>query len=151
MPDRTLATTHLPHKATEAMWRGARGRCPRCEGAPLFRKFLKPVDRCRACGQDWTRHTADDFPPYVAIIVTGHLMAPVIIEIGKTSLSVYTMVAIVAALAVTMMLSLLQPAKGAIIAVQWWMGLSGYAGAAGRDEAAGSASPAEATSADSRS
>ncbi|WP_338466787.1 DUF983 domain-containing protein [Novosphingobium sp. ZN18A2] len=139
MPDQTLATTHLPQSASQAMLRGAKGKCPRCEGAPLFRKFLKPVDRCRACGQDWTLHSADDFPPYVAILVTGHLMAPVMIEMGQTSLPLWAMIAIVASLAVAMMLGMLQPVKGAIIAMQWWMGLSGFAGASGKAEAAAGA------------
>jgi uncharacterized protein (DUF983 family) len=40
------------------------------------------VPQCPACGQDWRGHRADDFPPYLAILVTGHVMAPVIIELG---------------------------------------------------------------------
>ncbi|WP_405053458.1 DUF983 domain-containing protein [Sphingopyxis sp. BE235] len=44
------------------MLRGARGRCPRCNEAKLFHRFLKPVLICSACAQDWTHQQADDFP-----------------------------------------------------------------------------------------
>src|SRR3546814_5546093 len=33
----------LPSSGWEAMARGARGRCPRCNDAKLFHRFLKPV------------------------------------------------------------------------------------------------------------
>ena len=132
-----FATSFLPHALTEAGLRGVRGKCPRCEGAPLFAKFLKPVARCRACGQDWSLHQADDFPPYVSIFITGHLMAPVIIGLAmETAMPLWVVMAIALVLAGGLMISLLQPAKGAIIAMQWWLGLQGFAGASGRDEAA---------------
>jgi uncharacterized protein (DUF983 family) len=126
----------LPHTVTAAMRRGFFGRCPRCNGARLFTAFLKPVDRCPLCAQDWTLHAADDFPPYVAIIVTGHVMAPVMIVLGSmTALSTILTVAIALVLAVTMLMSLLQPAKGAIIALQWWLGMQGFAARPGKVEA----------------
>jgi len=117
----------LPHSLPEAAMRGARGRCPRCDGAELFRKWLKPVDRCRACGQDWSLQSADDFPPYVAIFVTGHLMAPLLILLVLDfALSPWATAAIILPLAIVLMLGILQPAKGAIIAFQWWLGMSGF-------------------------
>lgn len=88
------------------------------------------------CGQNWTLHAADDFPPYIAILLTGHVMAPVIIELGlRDSISALTMMAIVAVMAVTLLISLLQPAKGGVIAVQWWLGMHGFAGKPGKVEA----------------
>ena len=126
----------LPHGVMAAMRRGFAGRCPRCNGARLFAAFLKPVEHCPLCAQDWTLHAADDFPPYVSIIVTGHVMAPVMIVLGSmTSLSTTFTVAIALVLAVTMLMSLLQPAKGAIIALQWWLGMQGFAGRPGKVEA----------------
>lgn len=107
--------------------RGARGRCPRCGEAKLFLRFLKPRPHCPACGQDWTYQQADDFPAYVSIFVTGHLMAPLIIALVRDAgLSVTALVVIILPLAVTMMIGLLQPAKGAIIALQWWFGMHGF-------------------------
>src|SRR3546814_8027303 len=69
----------LPPTGWAALLRGLLCRCPRCGEARLFARFLKPVARCARCDQDWTHQQADDFPAYVSIFVTGHLMAPVII------------------------------------------------------------------------
>jgi uncharacterized protein (DUF983 family) len=126
----------LPHTLWAAMRRGMIGKCPRCGGAHLFARFLKPVERCALCGQDWTLHAADDFPPYVSIIVTGHVMAPVMILLGSaTAIPMWLTMLIAVVLAVTMLMGLLQPAKGAIIALQWWQGMQGFAVRPGKVEA----------------
>jgi uncharacterized protein (DUF983 family) len=117
----------LPASGWEAMLRGARNCCPRCAKPKLFPRFLKPIAHCLHCGQDWTHQRADDFPAYVSILVTGHLIAPVIIALVKEAeLSVAEMVAIIVPLAMITMLGLLQPAKGAIIGLQWWFGMHGF-------------------------
>lgn len=126
----------LPQGLGAALWRGIKGKCPRCGETHLFARFLKPVERCRRCSQNWTLHAADDFPPYIAILLTGHIMAPVIIELGlHTALPGWAMMLIVAVMAVALLVALLQPAKGGVIALQWWLGLQGFAGHAGKAEA----------------
>lgn len=93
----------------------------------MFRRFLKPIPLCLHCGQDLSHQQADDFPAYVSIFVTGHLMALLIISLTlHTELSVTALLAIVLPLAVILMIELLQPAKGAIIALQWWFGMHGF-------------------------
>lgn len=117
----------LPASGVEALVRGLRGRCPRCSEAKLFRRFLKPAARCPQCRQDWTHQRADDFPAYVSIFVTGHILGPLIITLVRdTNLSVTALIAIVLPLAVVLMIGLLQPAKGAIVALQWWFGMHGF-------------------------
>lgn len=138
MPDTALQIdpAMLPRSLSGALWRGISGKCPRCGGTHLFRKLLKPVDRCRMCGQNWSIHTADDFPPYIAILLTGHLMAPVIIVLGLTpSVPEWAMMLIVLSMAAGLIAAILQPAKGGVIALQWWLGLQGFAGHAGKVEA----------------
>lgn len=137
MPDltRPIPAASLPQTLWAAMARGLRGKCPRCGGAHLFARFLKPVERCGACGQDWTLHQADDFPPYVSILLTGHIMAPIIIWLGlETQLSAVFMMAVVVVIALILLIGLLQPAKGGIIALQWWMGMHGFSRKPGRVE-----------------
>ena len=128
MSDLTPAAPEfLPASYPEAGLRGLAGKCPRCGEARLFRKWLKPVDACPACGQDWSLQRADDFPPYVAIFITGHLMfALVILLVLDLRLPMGLAAAIVVPAAVATMLAILQPAKGAIIAAQWWLGLVGF-------------------------
>lgn len=127
--DRQAGPDHpvLPESGWSAIYRGARGRCPRCNNAKLFRAFLKPVDHCPACKQDWTHQQADDFPAYVSIFLTGHIMAPVIIALVQdTTLSLPALAAVILSLMLALMILLLQPAKGAVIAVQWWHGMHGF-------------------------
>jgi uncharacterized protein (DUF983 family) len=122
-----LNPTTLPLKWRESVLRGLRGDCPRCGEAPLFRKWLKPVDQCRVCGQDWSFERADDFPAYISIFVTGHLMAPLIIAlIGEFGMSSWATLAVILPLAMVMMLGLLQPAKGAVLATMWWSGMGTF-------------------------
>ncbi len=132
----TAFVPDLPPTPVAAMRRGFVGKCPRCGGTHLFVRFLKPVDRCGLCGQDWTLHAADDFPPYVAIIVTGHVMAPFLIILGSmTAVPLWVTMGLAVVMAVSLLMGLLQPAKGAIIALQWWMGMAGFAARPGKVEA----------------
>lgn len=126
----------MPHSAPHAIeepsalvaaLRGARNHCPRCDRKPLFARYLKPVQRCACCGQDWTLHQADDFPAYIAIFISGHLLAPVLIAAGSRELlpmGWLALVAVVGALLLT--IALLQPAKGAVIALQYYWKMHGF-------------------------
>jgi len=126
-PGRAAPFALLPASFRSAAARGIRGRCPRCGEARLFARWLKPAEHCPACAQDWTHQRADDFPAYLSILVTGHLLAPVIIAlVSDFELSPGALAAILLPLAVVLMLGLLQPAKGAVIALQWWHGLNGF-------------------------
>jgi uncharacterized protein (DUF983 family) len=137
-PDKRPA---LPASLSAAILRGIKGQCPRCGEARLFRAFLKPVDHCPACRQDWTRQRADDFPPYISIIVTGHLMAGPIIYLGAVSaVPLWQAMTICLLMATALMLAFLQPAKGGTIALQWWHGMHGFA-PSGHDEVARAEQP----------
>ena len=117
----------LPASGWEAVFRGARSRCPRCSDAKLFTSFLKPIETCPRCLQDWTHQQADDFPAYVSILLTGHMMAPIIIAlVQETALSLAVLAAIIVPLMLALMIVFIQPAKGAIIALQWWFGMHGF-------------------------
>ena len=126
-PIPTARAVQLPASGWQALLRGVRFRCPRCGDAPLFARFLKPMPVCPACAQDWTRARADDFPAYISMLVTGHLLAPVVIALELSyAPPVGVLLAIVLPAAMACMLGLLQPAKGAVIALQWWNGMHGF-------------------------
>lgn len=121
------STPDLPSSGRGAIWRGVRGLCPRCGKARLFKRFLTSTDECALCGQNWALHQADDFPAYVAILLTGHIMAPVIIAfVQEGTLSLLWLCIIIVSTMLTLMTAFLQPAKGAIIALQWWFGMHGF-------------------------
>jgi uncharacterized protein (DUF983 family) len=112
----------------QAVWRGFTMRCPSCGTGRLFGRFLKVVDRCPVCGEEFSHHRADDFPAYVVILVVGHTMIP-------SALAVETVYAppmwldflIWLPLMIGSALALLQPVKGAIVGLQWQLGMHGFA------------------------
>ena len=107
--------------------RGFRGRCPRCGEGKLFRAFLKVSDHCSVCGLDFTPHRADDLPAYLVIVIVGHLVVPTALFIETNysppvalQLAVYLPFTFLASLA------LLQPVKGAVVALQWALRMHGF-------------------------
>jgi uncharacterized protein (DUF983 family) len=111
----------------QAIGRAVRNRCPACGSARLFPKFLKPMLLCPACRLNWSPQRADDFPAYVAILLTGHIIVPAVIvveQFGDPPMWVH--LALWLPLATVLMIGLLQPAKGAVIAIQWWFGMHGF-------------------------
>ncbi|WP_370385479.1 DUF983 domain-containing protein [Novosphingobium sp. EMRT-2] len=127
-PDGDRAPGMVRPSLAQAIKRGFVGRCPRCARAKLFRAFLKPVDRCPDCQQDWSCQRADDFPAYLAILLTGHLVAPLIIAVELDfSPPAWVQMTLWPAIVAAMVLALIQPAKGAVIAAQWRLGLHGFA------------------------
>jgi uncharacterized protein (DUF983 family) len=110
-----------------AIKRGFRGRCPRCGEGKLFRAFLKVDDHCSVCELDFTPHRADDLPAYLVIVIVGHIVVPLALMIETNysppvalQLAVYLPLTFVASLA------LLQPVKGAVVAVQWALRMHGF-------------------------
>lgn len=116
----------LPAGWLAALLRGAKGCCPRCGEAALFRAWLKPVDRCGHCRQDWSVQQADDFPAYIGIFVVGHLLAPVVIAMISGGVSAWATLAIILPVSIVMLIAMLQPTKGAVIAFLWWHGIGAF-------------------------
>ncbi len=69
---------------------------------------------------------ADDFPAYIGIFVVGHLLAPVVIAMISGGVSAWLTLAILLPVAVAMLLAMLQPTKGAVIAFLWWHGIGAF-------------------------
>ena len=111
-----------------AMARGFVGRCPHCGEGRVFGRYLKVRPACEACGLELHHHRADDLPPYLVIFVVAHVVGYLILEseIGYDvplwlSLSVWPTVTL------AMALGLLQPVKGAVVGLQYALGMHGFA------------------------
>jgi uncharacterized protein (DUF983 family) len=111
----------------KAMWRGFRGKCPHCGEGHLFGRFLKVADRCDHCGEELFHQRADDFPAYLVMVVVGHLVVPAILAV-ETAYAPPVWLQLAAWLPVTLIasLALLQPTKGAIVGLQWQIGMHGF-------------------------
>jgi uncharacterized protein (DUF983 family) len=111
----------------QALKRGFRGRCPRCGEGKLFRAFLKVDNNCSVCGLDFTPHRADDLPAYLVIVIVGHLVVPTALIIETDySPPVWLQLAIYLPITLILSLALLQPVKGAVVALQWALHMHGF-------------------------
>ena len=114
-----------------AAGRGFAGRCPACARGRLFGAFLRVRERCEACGQELHHHRADDFPPYIVIFVVGHLIgAGLLFTEVEYDLPLWLSLTLWPALGLVLSLALLQPAKGAVVGLQWAFGMHGFGGEA---------------------
>jgi uncharacterized protein (DUF983 family) len=109
------------------MARGFACRCPNCGKGSLFGRYLKPVAQCSACGEDYTAQRADDAPPYFTMVIVGHLLVPLMLAVQfTTNFSVLTYMLMWIPFTGIATLALLQPVKGATIALQWAMRMHGF-------------------------
>jgi uncharacterized protein (DUF983 family) len=121
---------HRPARSVgQAMWRGLLCRCPHCGEGKLFRKYLKSVDACAVCGEDYRPQRADDLPAYLTVIIVGHIViAGAMIMEASTKLPLLVHLAVWSPLTVFMALAMLQPIKGSIIGLQWALYMHGFGG-----------------------
>lgn len=103
-----------------AIWRGVRRCCPHCGRGALFKSYLKQVDVCAICHETYAHIRADDAPPWLTILVVGHIVVPLIFIVNSWFIWPNWLVMLVwpiitAALALT----ILPRAKGVFIAIIW--------------------------------
>ena len=132
-------------KAGLYLLRGLLGRCPACGEGHLFRAFVKVADACEKCGEPFHHHRADDFPAYVVIVLVGHIVVPLVLAVETAwAWPMWLHMLVWPATIAILSLALLQPVKGAIVALQWALGMHGFEEAAlKRDAARGTLAAAE--------
>jgi len=110
-----------------ALGRGARCKCPACGEGALFRKYLKVVDTCAACGEQLHHHRADDMPAYIVMSIVGHIVVGAVLWVEFTyGWPTWLHLAIWLPLTLALTLGLLQPVKGVIVALQWGLRMHGF-------------------------
>ena len=117
--DRSLGT---------AILRGLMGRCPNCGRGRLFRSYLKVVNTCEICGEEFSGHRADDAPAYVTLLIVAHVVGAGILlsdEIWPHSSLLWVAVFWVAVTVVASLL-ILPRAKGAVVGQQWALCMHGF-------------------------
>jgi uncharacterized protein (DUF983 family) len=124
----------------QAVMRGLRGRCPNCGRGHMFSRFLKVADRCAACGEELFHQRADDFPAYLVIVLVGHTVVPLALLVEtEFAPALWMQVAFWVPLTALLSVALLQPIKGAIVAMQWFGGMHGFASAYAKRRGSGAA------------
>jgi uncharacterized protein (DUF983 family) len=113
--------------SAQAVLRGLRGKCPNCGRGRMFGRFLKVVDRCDACGEELFHQRADDFPAYLVIVLVGHIVVPLVLLVEtEYAPPMWVGIAVWPALTLGLALALIQPVKGAVVAIQWYGQMHGF-------------------------
>lgn len=106
---------------------GLKGKCPACGEGTILKGYLRVSDHCPHCNEALYHQRADDGPAYLTLIITGHILAPVmlmmyrnwdpnplvamlVLSVGFTAISLY----------------LLPKLKGAFVALQWAKRMHGF-------------------------
>lgn len=105
--------------------RGLGGRCPHCGEGRLFSRFLKVRERCDACGADNTVYPSDDAPPYLTLLLVGHLVLPFMFWMDRAwAPAMWVMFAIWLPLIAALTLAVLPVLKGAVVGFAWATGVT---------------------------
>ncbi len=122
-----IQTLREPRALWRAIGNGAMCRCPHCGKGKLFRAYLKVADTCENCGEELRFHKADDFPPYIAIFIVGHLLVGWMLHSemsGPVDPMFYLMTMV--PMAIFLPLLMLPSIKGAVVGLQWANYMHGF-------------------------
>ena len=116
-PDRAVTIKAWPQPPLlTAIGRGLLSRCPACGRSRLFNGFLRVNTMCANCGAPLGLARADDAPPYFTILITGHIVVPLLYMVDRMNEPpLWLMSAIFIPLTLFLALGLLRPVKGGTV------------------------------------
>jgi uncharacterized protein (DUF983 family) len=119
-----------PRDLGSAVRRGFIGRCPNCGKGRLFRAYLKVVDACTVCGEDLHHQRADDAPPYITMLIVGHIVVAGVLAAEEAWPQSPMWLGAIVWIWLTFVLSLLllPRVKGALVGYQWALRMHGFGG-----------------------
>ena len=93
--------------------------------------YLTVRHACPACGTELHHHRADDGPAWATILITGHLLAPLMLIVYTACRpEAWQMALGFCVVFVALSLYLLPRLKGVFVAVQWAKRMGGFGGGA---------------------
>lgn len=108
----------------DALRRGIQARCPGCGQTRLFRGFLRPAADCPNCHAPLSRVRADDVPPYVTIMIVGHIVVPLMLWLERAETPpLWVHSAIFLPMTLLMTIGLIRPVKGAVMGLMLHLGM----------------------------
>ena len=106
--------------AMEIIWRGVKGRCPKCGEGRILSGYITQNKSCSECGEDLSWIRADDAPAWLTILVTGHVSVPLIHYFGTHEVFSPMLDTSIAVAAAMVFAGVFLPwAKGGFIAELW--------------------------------
>lgn len=116
MPEAASSVPTLP----TAIRRAVLGKCPNCGKGALYKSYLKQVDRCSVCGESYGQIHADDGPPWLTILLVGHVIIPLIFVVNDLTVwPLWVAMSVWPALTALLALAVLPRAKGVFLAILW--------------------------------
>ncbi|MCF6321005.1 MAG: DUF983 domain-containing protein [Rhizobiaceae bacterium] len=132
LKDRPMTTTPISgykynRSLNNALANGAKSKCPSCGEGNLFDGFLKIKDSCETCGENLSHHRADDLPPYLNILLVGHIVVGFLMVAMKYEwFGVWPTAIGGSVLALVISLALMRPIKGMVVGFQWALEMHGF-------------------------
>ncbi len=122
MPQHPPARRAIP----AAILRGVRNRCPNCGQGKLLAGYLTPNEACPACGAPNGEIMAHDGPPYITILIVGHIVVPLTLLWERTAPSpLWAHYVVLISTALLLTLILLPRVKGGWMGLMWALDLKG--------------------------
>ena len=126
-PIASFQAAEEPRPMGQAMLRGWRRRCPNCGSGPMLKGYLKVRDTCPVCDQALHHHRADDGPPYLTLLIVGHIIGPAMLWFFVAyEPDPYTFMAIFMVASTALSLWFLPRLKGMLVAIQWASRMGGF-------------------------
>ena len=118
-----------PRDLKRALLRGWARKCPACGEGAMMEGYLQVRDACPACGTELHHHRADDGPAWATILITGHLLAPLMLVVFVALRpEAWQMALGFTVVFVALSLYLLPRLKGLFVALQWAKRMHGFGG-----------------------
>lgn len=107
-------------KKTNGLLLGILGLCPNCGQGRLLKHYITQNNKCSVCHEDFSDINADDAPPWLTILITGHIVMPFIFYFVKHDVFSYAIEMAILILIIMLSVFLILPrAKGLFIAAIW--------------------------------
>ena len=131
MKDKVEIDSNMPieRPVKPALKRGWKRKCPNCGSGPLLKDYLKVRDECVVCSEELYHHRADDGPAWATILISGHLLAPLMLIVFQTFRPEGWVMALgFSVVFLALALFLLPRIKGMFVAIQWAKRMHGFSG-----------------------
>lgn len=126
-PSIPLPDAGLPRDLRTALRRGLMRRCPACGEGALMDGYLEVRHSCASCGTELHHHRADDGPAWATILITGHLLAPLMLLVFEAFRPEGWQMAVgFSTVFVALALMMLPRLKGAFVGIQWAKRMHGF-------------------------
>lgn len=95
----------------------------------MLNGYLKVRRNCAACGEQLHHQRADDLPAYIVIALVGKTLTLALVAVEfALAPPVWIYWAVWPALTLLLVLLLLPRVKGAVVGMQWALGMHGFGG-----------------------